>query len=264
MVNQKNETTTQSEFSIGTSNNMVSESKPFVERIGVWITLLGSIVTIGLTAWNTQTKMEMDKIELSIRDRSAYIEESKANVERYKWIETLLPSLKDSDPDKRNYTIALIRMTLTEKEAEQFFVTLQSSQNQKIQEIGKQGIESINNQELNRLVYQINANNTSERKAAIAKLENEYKLSNTAIILVLQLYEQDKIQNLSPQGIVNGLEFLNATDMQAWNQDAVIKAQNVLNSLLNRKVGPQAQEKINKFKAFIEEIKKNYPDKPDK
>jgi hypothetical protein len=65
--------------------------KPFVERISLWIGVLGSIITILLTVWNAQTKAAIDKreadlktLEVGLKQRSTGVEESKERVERYK------------------------------------------------------------------------------------------------------------------------------------------------------------------------------------
>jgi len=238
---------------------LVSKSKPLVERAGLWIGTLGSLITIVLTLVNAQTKNEIDKreenlkaLEVQLKERTTGIEESKERVERYKWVLSLLPSLMEEDTSKRNFTVALVRLALTKDEAEQLFSGLQASASKELRQAGQQGFESIENQELNRLVLQMNANSSEDRRSAVAKLEREYSSSAAAISLVLDLYNPERISALSPSGVINGFYYLSATDPQAWtsqNAQAAREAMSRISAKSN--IGPQTRAAIAKLEQHL-------------
>ncbi|MEK7727543.1 MAG: hypothetical protein AAB354_03975, partial [candidate division KSB1 bacterium] len=175
-----------------------------------------------------------------LKARSAGVEESKERVERYKWVLSLLPGLTEKqDEAKRNFTVALVRLALTQEEAEQLFAGLQVSANQELQAVGQSGVEGLETETINRLVLQMNANTAEERKAAVALLEREYQDSPAAITLTLKLFEADRLKNLSPSGVINGLYFLSATDPEAWNQTHLALARQAVTKIQSRNIGEQ-------------------------
>ncbi|MFD1143458.1 hypothetical protein ACFQ4C_20195 [Larkinella insperata] len=57
------------------------------------IGIIGSVVTILLTIWNTYTKSVIDaqekglqELEIRLKERAAGLEESRERVERYRWV----------------------------------------------------------------------------------------------------------------------------------------------------------------------------------
>jgi hypothetical protein len=235
-----------------------SRSAPVGERLGLWVGTAGSLVTILLTAWNAQTKNEIDRrekdlqaLEVQLKQRSAQVEESKERVERYKWVLTLLPSLTEPDITKRNFTISLVRLALTKEEAQQLFSGLQLSPNEELRKIGQQGFESIENQELNGLVLQMNANSADQRKTAVAALERDYRSSPTAITRVLELYAPERLPSLSPSGIINGLYYLSATEAEAWTPAHKTAARNVISRLSSRNPGSQTRAALQNLEQFL-------------
>jgi len=235
-----------------------SPGRSITERLSLWIGVLGSVITILLTAWNTQTKNAIDKrgeelkvLEVKLKERSTGIEESKERVERYKWVLSLLPSLTEKDETKRNFTLSLVRMALTKDEAEQLFAGLQQSPNQELKQVAQQGIDAIENQAVSRLVQQINAAAADDRKRAVAELEGKYKASSTAIAQVLDLYSEPRIANLSPSGLINGLHFLGNTDAREWTPTLVRTARQVLARINDRNPGPQTKEALQKVNALL-------------
>lgn len=233
------------------------EAKPLVERFGLWIGSIGTLITICLTLWNAHMANEIGEHEGIIKDRVTNIEESKERVERYKWVSSLLPLLIEKDTTKRNVTIALVRLALTKEEAEQVFSSFQLSSNQELRQAGQQGFESIENQELNRLILQINANSAEERKPAVAKLERDYSSSSVAVSLVLDLYSKERIQALSPSGVINGLYYLSVTDQQAWTHESIVTARSAITRILGRQaVGSQTKAAISKLEQLLDSFGK--------
>jgi hypothetical protein len=219
------------------------------------------VITIVLTLWNAHTKSQIDQreedlkaLEVRLKERSTGIEESKERVERYKWVWSLLPSLTEKDSTKRNFTVSLVRLALTKDEAEQLFAGLQLSASPELRQAAQQGIQSIENQEINRLVLQINANSADDRKAAVARLEREYSSSSAAISLVLDLYSSDRISALSPSGTINGLYYLSSTDPQAWSSPIVKAARETVARISERNPGEQTKAAIEKLKKFLDSL----------
>lgn len=238
-----------------------SGSKRFLDRIGVLVGTVGSIVTIVLTLWNAQTKHEIDKrqeelqeLELQLKERTTGVEESKERVERYKWVLTLLPSLTEQDANKRNFTVALVRLALTKEEAEQLFAGLQQSASEEVRMAARQGIEAIETQELARLVSQINADSADVRKRAVAALERDYSSSSTAITSVIELYGPERFATLSPSGAINGLYYLSNTDPQAWTPDNLKDARTAIARVRERGAGPQTAAAIETAEKLIRSV----------
>lgn len=123
-------------------------------KITTWVGIVSSIVTIVLTAFNSYTKLQIDVadklrqersqvLEEKIKERLASIEESKEKTSRYTFVKTLFQDLESNDSKKQALTINLIRLTLTEHEAERFFRGFTNSENQTLQKVGNQGIAVI-------------------------------------------------------------------------------------------------------------------------
>src|SRR5438876_9995698 len=73
-----------------------------MDRLSTFVGVVGSIVTISLTLWNTHTKSLIDEregrlkdLEASLKERTTGIEESKERVDRYKWVFSLFGDLND-------------------------------------------------------------------------------------------------------------------------------------------------------------------------
>lgn len=236
-------------------------TKSLVERLGFLIGVIGPLITLVLTVVNTYTKYQIDaqesrlkNLELTLRERTTGIEESKERVERYKWVLTLLPSLTEEDVTNRNFTVALVRLALTREEAEQLFASLQALPNQELKQVGQQGLTSIENQELNRLVLQMNANSADERISAVQRLQDKYHSSSTAISLVLDLYSPERLSALSPSGIINGLVYLQQTDPEAWTAQNRKAAREVLARISAEGPGPRTKEVINNLEQFLDAL----------
>lgn len=123
-------------------------------KISAWIGVVSSVITVVLTVFNTGTKWQIDaadqrlkereqELEAKFQERTAIIEESKEKTSRYTFVKTLFQDLESNDSKKQALTINLIRLTLTEGEAERFFRGFTNSQNQTLQKVGNEGIAVI-------------------------------------------------------------------------------------------------------------------------
>lgn len=235
--------------------------KSFVDRFGVWVGVVGAILTMLMTIWNAHTKNQIDQreedlkqLEISLKSRSTGVEESKERVERYKWVLSLLPSLIDKDQTRRNFTVALVRLALTKDEGEQLFAGLQLSANPELREAGQRGFESLENQDLNRLVLQMNAMSADERKGAVAQLIKNYSVSPLAVSLTLDRYQPDRLKTLSPSGQINGIYFLAATDPQAWTPQHKKAAEQLVTRLRAQGVGSQTGAALDNLEKLLKAL----------
>jgi len=248
------------------------QTKPLSEKISFWIGIIGTIVTIGLTVWNTITKNQIDaqkatlemaqakqdstlkRIQAELDERTTRIEESKERVERYKWVFDLFPSLTAPDEKKKNFSVNLIRLALTTEEAQTLFTGLQTSKDKNLKSVGETGITAIDNEALY-LVNQIDGNDASTRKSAVARLIRAYHSSSQAIGATLDLLGSKKIGTLSASGKINALVFLSNTDSQAWTADQLTEANKVLQSIPRVQGQTQTNKNLGLFKEFIEKAK---------
>jgi hypothetical protein len=235
--------------------------KPLSEQITMLAGVIGSVVTIALTVSNARTKAQIDAreeelkaLEIQLKERSTGIEESKERVDRYKWVLGLFPDLNDTDEKKRNFTVSLIRLALTRSEAEQLFASFQTSSDKQLQSVGQSGITAIQNEPIALLVSQMNASTADLRKSAVATLERDYKSSSQAITLTLRAYEPERIDNLSPSGVINGLYFLSATDPMAWDPQQIELGKQAGLRVEARGAGPQTKDALTVFREFLQKV----------
>jgi hypothetical protein len=195
--------------------------KAFTERLSLWVGILGSVITISLTIWNARVKNQIDNRAQDLEDLKARLEQSKAQIEVYKWVATLLPNLEDKDKTKRVSTINMINLVLSDADAKKLFAGLQTSDSEDLRLAGQSGLATIRNESIASVVDQLNASDKQARLQAAEVLERDYTSSPVAINLVLHLYDEDRIGSLSADGMINGLFYLNRTDPTAWNADLV-------------------------------------------
>jgi hypothetical protein len=122
--------------------------KAFTERLSLWVGILGSVITISLTIWNTHVKNQIDARAQDLEGFKARLEQSKAQVEVYKWVGTLLPNLEDKDKTKRVSTINMINLVLSEAEAKKLFAGLQTSDNEDFRSAGQSGLATLRNESI--------------------------------------------------------------------------------------------------------------------
>jgi hypothetical protein len=239
----------------------VASRKSLSEKLAFWIGIVGSLVTIILTVINTYTKKRIDDIESSvkqhevnIKQQAADLEVARSRLEAYKWVFGLVSSLDDKDKTKKTVTANMIRLALTKQEQEQFFTGLQSSSDKRLQDLGQSGIAAIQSEEVASLVSSLNAPEIGSRKKAAAVLQQNYTSSPIAIELVLRLYDEDAIKGLSPDGLINGLYYLNRTEPTAWNAELVTHGKAAIAQIKAQKPGQKTQSELNNFDKLLTNI----------
>ena len=212
------------------------------ERLGLWVGLLGSIITVGLTIWNAKINSDINTNKGQIDAKLAAVEESKERVERFKWVQSLISTLDNTDEKTRTYNIALIKLALSPAEAEALFSGLQSSTIAVVQTAANQGLALLKTDDgLDALVAKLNGPNESVRKGTLSNLMANYNSSARAVSAALALLSKENASQLTAQGAVNLLTFLNATTPDAWTKASGESAAAILADLLARPVGPQSQ-----------------------
>lgn len=224
-------------------------------NISVVISVISSIVTIGLTVLNSYNTAEINRLEVQLKNRETTIDESKERIERYKWVSTLFPSLEEDNIKKKNFTISLIRLALDSSEARQLFSSLEVSGDKTLQSVGQAGINAIRNEPILALVSNMNSNIPNTRKSAVEKLIREYGSSPEAIEYTIQLYSPEKISSLSPSGLINGLSYLKRTDPQVWKPRQIEVANQTVRRILETNKGPQTQFVGKELLNFLKEVK---------
>ncbi len=234
---------------------------PLPLKANFWIGVLGSMVTIVLTIWNTYTKSQIDrseaelkKLEIRLDNRKADFEESKDRVERYKWVLSLFPVLTSADKEQRTFTLNLARLALSKEDAAQLFAGLQSSSDTTLRKLGNAAVSAIESEPIAKLVSQMNAQTASVRKQAVAALVKKYSSAPQAITLTLRPLDERNIDNLSSSAIINSLYFLSATEPSSWNSVQYLAAQNACIYLERRGVGKQTRAALDIFNVNLKKI----------
>lgn len=236
-------------------------ARPLSDRLTLWTGIVGSLLTVVLTAWNAYTKTQIDAreaqlrdLELHLKERSAGLEESRERVERYKWVLGQFGDLTNADERKRNFTVNLIRLALTKDEAAQLFTGFQTSSDTTLRSLGTSALTSIESEPIAQLVAQMNATSSEARKSAVAELIRGYRASSTAVSLALQTYDPTRIDALSPSAVINGLYFLANTDATAWDRGQAATARQVLARVEGRSPGAQTKDALAAFRAFVAKL----------
>lgn len=237
------------------------EKSKTANGITQWIGVIGSVITILLTVWNAYTKNLIDErernlsdLEMKLKERATGLDESRERVDRYKWVLSLFPSLDDTNERRRNFTISLMRLALTKDEAQQLFAGLQTSTDKTLQSVGQSGIIALQNEPIALLIATMNASSANIRKQTVAKLIDTYRSSSQAISLTLQLYDPERINALSPSGLINGLVFLKATDPAAWKPQQIQQGREVVARVKAKTTGPQTRGVAEELLVFLNSI----------
>ena len=98
------------------------------------------------------------------------------------------------------------------------------------------------------LLRQLNSPDEKERLRTTGALKTEYHSDPQAVEQALALLDESKIDELSPQGLINVLFFLNNTTDDAWTAESAQKAESALGNIAKKPLGPQASEALGKFK----------------
>lgn len=120
------------------------------EKLGAWIGVFSSTITIVLTILNYQLNSDLQKAEIALdtaktelQAKAHLLEVSREKTERYQFVTDLLPDLLAEDESKVILTTNLIRLALTEDEADELFAGFASSTDKKVQQVGETAIKSI-------------------------------------------------------------------------------------------------------------------------
>lgn len=180
-------------------------------KLGVWIGIISSIVTIGLTIYNAalntriqQTELQLKQVESEIRKKSQELEERKERTARYEFVNKLLPDVLKNEKAQVILTTNLISLALTEEEARKLFDGFQLSQDKNVQEVGKIGSENLDKQR-QRLRSAL-SHEAAAFEALIAgdyqKALSEFETAETVYPTFHQAYEISRLlrQNLNTMG----------------------------------------------------------------
>jgi len=237
------------------NNGTGQTGKPlFSSTVTAWIGVITSIITIILTIYTTSNKVRLDQLETDFKDRSTKVEESKERVERYKWVYSLYNDLNDVDKRKKNFTVGLITLALTDAESKKLFSALQTSGDTLLQSVGQSGLKAlkaIGNEDIAALVSKIDTSSAADRIKAVGELENKYASSSPAITMVLSLYNPDNITTLSPDGIINGLYYLNRTNVKVWNKQQIKQGQDAAVRIAALNPGKNTSKELVNFKSLL-------------
>jgi len=250
----------------GSPNAVGNSNTSLAKQIPLWIGVVASAITIILTVWNAYTKRQidmttasLDQLRIELQHRAETREAFKEKVGRYSWILSLFPDLvNETDPRKRDFTLSLVRLSLEQREADQLFASLQASSQKELQAVGQSGLSVIQNEQVTELgnrINEINAATADIRKRAVADLLAKYAGSSEAITLVLKLYGPDYIDDLSASGIINGLVFLNGTNVEAWTKQQLQVAQEAAARIRKRGIGSQTAAVLDTFESHMNKVR---------
>ena len=124
------------------------------EKIGAWIGLISTSITILLTVLNYQLNSRLQEAEAALKNAEASLtivktelEVSREKTERYEFVNKLLPDLLVEDSTRVILTSNLITLVMSEEEAKKLFAGLSSSKDQKAQAAGRTGLETFKNRQ---------------------------------------------------------------------------------------------------------------------
>jgi hypothetical protein len=131
----------------------LAESNPSSGKVTVFIGIASSVLTIALTVFNTYTKARIDAadeqlkqrtadLDIKIRQQTAELDQSRDRTARYAFVHTLFAELA-GDPKKQELTVNLIRLSLSDEEAERLFQGFSIADDKSIQKAGSTGIALI-------------------------------------------------------------------------------------------------------------------------
>jgi hypothetical protein len=152
-------------------------------KIGAWIGVVSSIITIYLTIQNTNLNIEIQKtdeqikiVESEIKKKAQDLEEKKERTTRYEFVNKLLPDIIKKDKAQVILTTNLITLALTEEEAKKLFEGFQFSQDKNVQEVGRIGSDNLDKQR-DRLRSAL----VHEESAFEALIDSDYKKALTEL-----------------------------------------------------------------------------------
>ena len=223
----------------------------FTNNVSVWLGVITSIITVALTIYTAYNKAKIDSLEDKLKERSATVEESREKVDRYKWVFSLYNDLTDTDKRKSKFAGSLITLALTDAESKKLFNGLQTTSDKVLQNLGKNGLISLNNSTIVSLVSKIDTLSVPDRTSAVGELEKDYASSPVAITLVLNLYNPDNIKTMSSNGLINGLYYLNRTIAKVWSKQQIEQGKEVAARIAALNPGAKTKNELANFIRFL-------------
>ena len=106
------------------------------------------------------------------------------------------------------------------------------------------------------LLRQMNSPLERERRGTTGVLKAEFSSDPQAVEQALAMLDESRIGDLSPQGLINVLFFLNNTDDSAWTAETAQKAEAALANIEKRPLGAQATDALGDFKTRVAAAKR--------
>ena len=243
-------------------NRKTDESKAFasknVEKIGVWLTFLGVLVTGFISFLNNQITNELKVKQISLSETQiehqrvlgiikSNIEQKDQDLSRLKFVKDLLPDAMSGEKKRSATFLTLVQLTLTDAEYEKLVLAMSSSQESNLRETGKYGLEGIETKQnidankIVNLVDQISSDDKAVRLKVMDEIYKMYKGSSKMLSAVLDYLAPASEKPLHVQGRINALFLLRNAEDAAWTAAHIQRAQEVLSSVESgaEKVGPK-------------------------
>jgi hypothetical protein len=83
-------------------------------------------------------------------------------------------------------------------------------------------------------------------------LWGSYRASPEAVAEVLDLYQPERINTLTANGMINGVRFLASTDARAWNPSLEKSARDAIATIEAKNPGPNTLEQAQKLKSLLD------------
>lgn len=238
------------------------ENKSGIEKSSLIVSIIAALITTLLAVYNgymsskiNEAELRIKQLDVEIKDKAHELDVSKEKIARFTWIQSLFGDLiNEKDEKKRSYTVNLIRLSLTDKEAEQFFAGLQASYNRQLQIVGQNGFYAIQSEPIARLVGQLNSPSNQKSQDAFSKLQDEYRDSSMAINLILNLFAEGEIDNLSPHGLKLALRFLENTDPSVWNPNQIKIAEGIIDRNAVKETDSKTNSVFDEFESFLKTV----------
>ncbi|MBH2042034.1 MAG: ATP-binding protein [Comamonadaceae bacterium] len=110
--------------------------------------------------------------------------------------------------------------------------------------------------QIGQLLQQINAATPEERKAAGQQLQDRYTASPLAIAQTLALLGPERIDALSPSGLINALYFLTRTAPLAWDSALEASGREIAGRIRSRaSVGHQTSAELERLDRLLDAVK---------
>ena len=202
-----------------------------LKSLGPAVTIIGSLVTIVLTAWNTAVKTRIDSATARLEATRVELEASRDRVARYQFVRSILTGIDSTGSESQALSVNLIRLALDSAEANRLFSGLTTSRDTSLAQVGSIGVAAIADQAVVTLVQRLVGPTRSTRVAASEALKQRYVSSQAAVRQVLSLLEPPQIDALTPDGRINALDFLRDTGADAWGPDELTRGTAVLATL---------------------------------